>query len=90
MIILYGTRSFKKIMAQTGPYTCNHCGNATFFNVVRVANWFTMFFIPLFPFSFKYFHVCPVCGDGQRIDKATAKNLIEQAKNQQQQVIEIQ
>ena len=90
MFILYGTRSFKKIMAQTGPYTCNHCSNATFFNVVRVAQWFTLFFIPLFPFSFKYFHICPVCGNGQKIKKDIAKNMIAQANGEQQQVIEIE
>lgn len=75
MIIIWGSRTFKKIMAYTGPYTCNHCANPTQFHLVRVATWFTLFWIPIFPYSFKYFHICPVCNQGVQLTKDQAKGM---------------
>ena len=86
MFIIWGTRTFKKIMTQTGPYTCNNCNNAVHFQLLRVATWFTLFFIPIFPVSFKYFHICPICSQGQQVKKDIAKNIMAQ----QQNMIELQ
>lgn len=76
MIIIWGSRAFKKIKALTGPYTCNACGNVSKFQVLRIATWFTLFWIPLFPYSFKYYHVCPMCGDTYPLTKQQAQELI--------------
>lgn len=75
MIIIWGSRTFQKILAHTGPYTCNNCNNPTPFNLIRVANWFTLFWIPLFPVSIKYYHTCPICNQGTQLTKQQAKDM---------------
>ena len=58
MFIVWGTRTFKKILGNAEMYTCDNCNNANEFQVVRTAQWFTLFWIPIFPFSNKYFIMC--------------------------------
>ena len=41
----------------------------TSFSYVRVITWFTLFFIPLIPYSFKYIKVCNQCGNGSPLKK---------------------
>lgn len=75
MFIVWGNHSFKKVMGQTGPYTCQRCGNQHYFQILRVAKWFTLFWIPIFPYSFKYFLACPICNFGRQMAKDEAKML---------------
>lgn len=75
MIIIWGSKDFNKVLCQTGPYTCTNCSNPTPFNLVRVARWFTLFWIPIFPYSFKYYHFCPVCNQGVQLTKQQAKDM---------------
>jgi hypothetical protein len=81
MIILFGNRSFKKVLAHTGPFTCAGCGVAAYFQVLRVSKWFTLFFIPIFPYSVRYYHLCPTCGSSHNIKKSDAMEMVAQAGN---------
>lgn len=69
MFIIWGTRGFNKIMGYTKQYTCRHCNNISAWELVRTSRWFTLFFIPIFPFSFKYLALCPVCQHGAQLSK---------------------
>ncbi len=82
MFIVWGSHTFKKVMAATGPYTCMNCNNGSLFQVLRTMTWFTLFWIPIFPYSTKYFHVCPICGQAAKITKQQAQELIAQAQAQ--------
>jgi len=41
--------------------TCQHCGNEQPWYLARVSTWFTLFFIPVFPYSVKRLYICPIC-----------------------------
>ena len=89
MIIIYGTRGFEKILGQTVAYSCARCNNIALFNVVRIRKWFTLFWIPIFPYSSKYYMVCPVCGSATPFpSKADALQLIVPAAAPQNPAIQ--
>ncbi|MCL2036689.1 MAG: zinc-ribbon domain-containing protein [Oscillospiraceae bacterium] len=82
MIIIWGTKGFTKIMGYTSETTCNHCNNRNAFQIMRVMTWFTLFWIPLFPVSSRYFIVCPICSNNAKIKKHEA--LAQSSQNPQQ------
>lgn len=43
---------------------CGHCNNEEYWVLTRTITWFTLFFIPIIPYSIKYFLSCPVCKYG--------------------------
>ena len=43
---------------------CDHCNNEEYWVLTRTITWFTLFFIPVIPYSVKYFLSCPVCKYG--------------------------
>jgi hypothetical protein len=47
---------------------CGHCHNEDYWILTRIMTWFTLFFIPIFPYSIKYFLSCPVCKYGLTLD----------------------
>ncbi len=77
MLIISGTRKFKRSMgSMSRKVICNICGKEVELEVVRVISWFTFFFIPLFPYSFKYYLLCPNCEMGYKLDKQKAKEIL--------------
>ena len=34
---------------------CEHCNNEEYWVLTRTITWFTLFFIPVIPYSFKFF-----------------------------------
>lgn len=43
---------------------CPNCNNTKFWNLIHLKLWFTLFFIPVFPYESKHLIVCPVCQNG--------------------------
>lgn len=80
MLIVYGTKSFKKVVLKAGTATCGHCGNNVNYNLTKVNRWFTVFWIPIFPFSFKHYLLCPICEYGYQLDKKDAAEMIESSR----------
>lgn len=77
MLIVWGSKAFLKLMGRTQQrVTCGNCSNENWFEITRITKWFTIFFIPVFPFSFKYFVGCPICDHGKYISKVEANELI--------------
>jgi len=85
MLIIWGFgRNTTKLLGVTEDKQCYNCNNLVQRGVVRVRTWFTLFFIPLIPYSTKYFEVCPVCKTMLPISKQDALMLSNsQAPNQQ-------
>ena len=43
---------------------CGHCNNDEYWVLTRYITWFTLFFIPVFPYSIKHTLSCPICHYG--------------------------
>ncbi len=67
-MIIFGTRGRTKDNGEAVPAVCPRCHNRTFFHFVSRARWFTLFFVPVIPFSSKHFIVCPVCNFAVALD----------------------
>jgi len=55
---------------------CAHCNNDEYWTLHRISVWFTLFFIPVFPYEWKYVLLCPICTYGIELDS----NQINQLK----------
>jgi len=49
--------------------TCERCHNTRLWPLKKVTSWFTLFFMPLIPYSRQYVKVCPICGHYTEITK---------------------
>jgi transcription elongation factor Elf1 len=56
-------------------FECPRCGNNVFLNLTKITKWFTMFFIPVFPYETKYIISCPDCKYEVSVDKIKFDNL---------------
>lgn len=43
---------------------CGHCHNEEYWILTRTMTWFTLFFVPVFPYKVEYRLSCPVCQYG--------------------------
>ncbi len=48
---------------------CEHCHNEEYWILARTINWFTLFFIPVFPYKIDYRLSCPVCQYGLSLNR---------------------
>ena len=74
MIIFGWGHQTTKNFGPTFKNHCSHCNNEEYWVLTRFMTWFTLFFIPVFPYSIKYFLSCPICQygltlDGEQIEK---------------------
>jgi len=53
-------------MSESG---CGRCNNHTARQIIKLTMWFTLFFIPIIPYSKRYLLVCPICGQAQELTK---------------------
>ena len=67
-MIIYGWgHTTKKLHGPTMAMTCPNCNNDTWFQLWRYRKWFTLFFIPLIPYSTTHFLSCGVCSQGMEL-----------------------
>lgn len=67
MLIFGWGKTTKKDFGETLPMTCPVCKNKIFMSYLRVRTWFTLFFIPVIPYSSKHYLLCGHCGNGKEI-----------------------
>jgi len=48
---------------------CFRCNNEVRRILLVDKEYFTLFFIPIFPYSTNYFLVCPICGDAENLSR---------------------
>lgn len=75
MIIFGWGHQTTKIFGPTFKNYCNHCNNEEYWVLARFMTWFTLFFIPVFPYSIKYFLSCPICQCGLTLDGEQIKKI---------------
>ena len=49
------------------PLLCPNCHNEQFWVLKRIRRWFTLFFIPIFPYESNHVLQCPICGVGREM-----------------------
>lgn len=65
MLIVFGWGHQKRY--DFGPVAmarCEHCGNNVGWRLLEVSVWFSLFFVPVFPYSRRRFLLCPICSYG--------------------------
>lgn len=67
MFIIFGTKSTKKILGVQKRVRCGRCNNIAPWQVLKITNWFSLFFLPIIPISTKYFEICPICHGANQI-----------------------
>ncbi len=82
MFVIFGTKSTQKIVAQEGKIRCGRCNNISNWVVIKVTNWFSLFFIPIIPLSVRYYEQCPICRGLTQITKEEAATYILKGETQ--------
>ncbi len=77
-MIIFGTKGYLYQLAVL-TLVCGRCGNPSAHTLRKRVTKFTLFFVPLFPFSTKYATQCTFCGAEQRLTKEQAEQLRTQA-----------
>lgn len=78
-MIIWGTRRRNKVLGQL-QYVCPGCNQPTFHALVRSKYWFTLFFIPIFPFSNSTTARCMKCGFQEKVNNKQADDMIRQGQ----------
>lgn len=61
-MIIYGWgRQTRRTLGIVGTTQCSHCNTTSDFHLVQRRTWFTLFFIPVIPYSSKYLVLCSRC-----------------------------
>lgn len=84
MIIFGWGKQLIKIIGPVFKHHCPNCGNEDYWILKRISTWFTLFFIPVIPYEWKYFLMCPVCERGLYLksDQYNELKLIAELNNQ--------
>ena len=70
MIIVYGTKNKRKNLGIVGKYECSRFNNISDLQFMSSQQWFTLFWIPIFPISKKQeFMQCPICHQNYQVPK---------------------
>ncbi|MGI5456164.1 zinc-ribbon domain-containing protein [Streptomyces sp. CA-249302] len=77
-MIIFGTKGYLYQLAIL-TLVCGGCGNPAAHTLRKRVTKFTLFFVPLFPFSTKYATQCTFCGTEQKVTKEQAEQLQAQA-----------
>lgn len=77
MFIVTGYRRFVRNKGFSKNFNeCGACKETGRFRVIGEITFFTFFWIPIFPYSYKYYIVCPMCNARYKVKKAQAMELI--------------
>ncbi|MFF0451532.1 zinc-ribbon domain-containing protein [Streptomyces sp. NPDC004609] len=77
-MIIFGTKGYLYQLAIL-TLVCGQCGNPAAHTLRKRVTKFTLFFVPLFPFSTKYGTQCTFCGAEHQVPKEQADQLVAQA-----------
>jgi hypothetical protein len=69
VFLLFGTSPSERIV-NVVAFVCGFCHTNARQNVVKSSNRFTLFFVPLFSFSTRYYNECTNCAGRTALTKA--------------------
>ncbi|MCL2165811.1 MAG: zinc-ribbon domain-containing protein [Clostridiales bacterium] len=64
----FGKQTIKK-MGKIKEHVCSHCHKPSQCILVKVVDWFTIFFIPIFPYLTRYALTCPLCDNARELSR---------------------
>ncbi|MDH2387451.1 zinc-ribbon domain-containing protein [Streptomyces sp. HNM0663] len=73
-MIIFGSKSYLHQLAML-TLVCAQCGNPAAHALRKRVAKFTLFFVPLFPYSTTYATQCTFCGLEQRLNREQAEQL---------------
>ena len=81
MFFLFGwgnrhTKDFGNTLLQE----CSVCSKSNYFNLIRVRDWFDIFFIPIIPYNTEYHLICSNCENGFETEDDDIEILKEMAE----------
>lgn len=85
MFFLFGWgRQTTADLGPTLPVSCPNCSNQTWFHLQSYTTWFSLFFVPVFPYDTKNVLLCPICSRGielgaDQVEKAKQLNRLANA-----------
>lgn len=83
MFFIFGWgRQTVKNHGPVNVYHSNRCNNNGNWVLYSRKTWFTLFFIPVIPYSSEYLMLCPVCNHGVTLDKVKFDELKAASANQ--------
>ncbi|MER8072642.1 zinc-ribbon domain-containing protein [Streptomyces sp. NPDC094034] len=80
-MIIFGTKGYLYQLAIL-TLVCGQCGNPSAHTLRKRVSKFTLFFVPLFPFSTKFVTQCTFCGAERQVTKEQADQLMAQGTGQ--------
>jgi hypothetical protein len=83
-MIIFGTRRYASQLGMV-LLVCGRCRNSAAHALRKRVTKFTLFFVPLFPFSTKYSTQCTACGVEHSLPKEQAGQLLASRYATQQQ-----
>ena len=78
MFLLFGSRAVEQIV-NVVTFVCGYCHTNARQNVVKSANRFTLFFVPLFTFSTRFYNECTNCGGRTALTRAQVDHSLTSA-----------
>lgn len=79
MFILFGFgHRTSKSYGSVTQNICANCKNYVKREVVKFTSWFTLFFIPIIPYSTEYALCCPICKRAEQLSKAEFNEIIDE------------
>lgn len=81
-MIIHGTRTFKRRKGTSNDLiVCNQCGLQTHFELQHFWRWFTLFFIPIFPYWVTRVIICPHCECRVKVKKHNEYEILNDIGN---------
>lgn len=69
MFFIFGWgKQLRKNFGAVLNFKCSHCNNESPWNLFRISTWFSLFFIPVIPYSVEKYILCPVCQYGIKLN----------------------
>jgi hypothetical protein len=78
MLLIFGTRAYETLIVLVS-FVCPHCGVDAQQRVTKLTNRVTLFFVPLFAVSTRYFVECEHCHVATALTKDQAAHSVEWA-----------
>jgi hypothetical protein len=80
MFFIFGWgRATNEDLGPTAPMACPNCHNDAVWHLLEHKRWFSLFFVPIFPYESKHALLCPICSrgfelNGQQLEHARQLN----------------
>jgi hypothetical protein len=81
-MILFGWgKTTRKFLGKVFERICPYCNRTDIWQLCIIRTWFTLFFIPVFPYKIMYSIACPNCGSYMEMTKAQFQKIEAELKN---------